>query len=223
MRAAESLSPQEITDFMRGTDVDRYIREGDYTIYIQTYLMPLLIGARVHTGRAANVPSSSRARAADAPSTSRARAPRDGARGMPLARQSVGWPDLPTELTGQTSADWTSGDRGMAISTPPVVGRDREAPAHGRGRHHEPVMHEDDDETSEDEKAASPQSESSGGGDDGTGSGSEGGDDAEEGSKDGNGGSSGSGSGLESDNGVDGDSATESTLPRKRTKRASQS
>ncbi|KAI8009968.1 Protein MAIN-LIKE 2, partial [Camellia lanceoleosa] len=69
------------------------------------------LGVCVHTGRADDIPSSSRARVADVPSTSRARAanafstsrarvPRGEARGMPPTRQSVGWLDLPTELTG---------------------------------------------------------------------------------------------------------------------------
>lgn len=111
MRATESLSPQELTDVIRGPDADRFIGEGDFTTYLQTYLMPPLAGARAHTGRTANIASSSRARTAGAPSTSRARAagapstsrawtPKGEVRGMPSTRQCVGWPDPSTELTG---------------------------------------------------------------------------------------------------------------------------
>ncbi|XP_028070047.1 hyphally regulated cell wall protein 3-like [Camellia sinensis] len=218
--------------------------------------MPLLIGVRAITGRtgdiasssrarAADIPSTSRARAADAPSTSRAQVPRGGAKEMPSTRQSVGWPDLSTELTGwryfgvpfQILLEPLLPDHRYVRTpdSPPVTpfqtgpsepspAAGRKIPAHGRGRGREPVMHDDYDETSEDEEPVSPQSESSEGGGDGTGtgSGSESGDDVEEGSEDGNGDSSGSGSSSDSDSGAGGDSS-KSAQPRKKTKRASQS
>ncbi|XP_028067183.1 late secretory pathway protein AVL9-like [Camellia sinensis] len=102
---------------------------------------------------------------------------------------------------------------------PPTVGIERrEAPARSRGRARgtcdesgpsEPARDDDDDETGEDDEAASPQSESSEDGDDNAGSDSEGGDDTE------------AGSAGASDSGADGDSSR--SVPRKRTKRASQS
>ncbi|KAI7998366.1 Protein MAIN-LIKE 2, partial [Camellia lanceoleosa] len=49
---------------------------------------------------AANAPSLSRALVADVSSTSRARSPRGEVSEMPPTKHSVGWPDLPTELTG---------------------------------------------------------------------------------------------------------------------------
>ncbi|XP_028105275.1 hyphally-regulated protein-like [Camellia sinensis] len=99
---------------------------------------------------------------------------------------------------------------------------EREISAHSRGRCQKPITCDDNGESSEEEEPASPQSESFEGGGDGTGSGSEGGDDAVEGSEEGSGGDSGSGSSLDSDGGADGDDA-ESAQPRKMMKRASQS
>lgn len=74
---------------MRGADADRFIRDEDYTTYLQTYLMPHLIGVRAHMGRIDDIASSSRAQA-----------PRGGARKMPHTRHSVRWPNRPTELIG---------------------------------------------------------------------------------------------------------------------------
>ncbi|XP_028054900.1 uncharacterized protein LOC114259096 [Camellia sinensis] len=244
MQAIESLSPQEIINFMRGTDVDLFIGEEDYTTYLQTYLMPPLTGVRDFTGRETDVPSSSRARAADTPSTSRARAPRDRARGIPHARQSFGWPDLPTELTAlhrvrrgiTRDVGLIRGDDHEAgvdhqlprysdrnISAPSSSReREREILVRGRGRHREPIVRDDDDETSdaETEEAGDQHTESSESRDDDAGSGSTSGDEAEPDS-DAEDDDSDSSSASDSDSGTDGDSSAESAPPRKRTKRAS--
>ncbi|XP_028052238.1 nucleosome-remodeling factor subunit BPTF-like [Camellia sinensis] len=164
---------------MRDGDVDFFLEEGDNTTCIQTYLMSPLTGIRAYIGREADVPSSSRPRAADAPLTSRARVRRGSVRGIHPARQSVGWPDLLTELTSwqysgepykipieppllghryvrtPNSPSVTPLPIGPAVteagpSAPsPTAGRERGVPARGRGRRQEPIMRDDDDETSE--------------------------------------------------------------------------
>ncbi|GMP26358.1 hypothetical protein CsSME_00002828 [Camellia sinensis var. sinensis] len=64
---------------------------------------------RAHIGRAAN-----------APSTSKVRAPRGRARGVPPIRQSFGWPELPTELTG-----WQYTGEAYQIPIEPLVASHR--------------------------------------------------------------------------------------------------
>lgn len=105
MRATESLSSQEVIDFTRGVEANYFLGERDYATYIQTHLMPSLTGIHARGGRVA-----------DAPSTSRARAPSDRARGVPSTRQSFGWPELPTELTG-----WRYTREAYRIPTEPSV------------------------------------------------------------------------------------------------------
>lgn len=119
-----------------------------------------------------------------------------------------------------------------ALAVPPLAARrrERQAPARSRGRARgtrvesgpsEPILSDDDAEMSDSEEAVSQHSESSESGDDDTGSGFESGGDAEASSKAKSGDDTGSGSGLDSNNCADGDNAPESSLLRKRTKRAS--
>lgn len=46
MRSANSLSIDEVTQFMVGLDVEYFQEEGDYATFIQTHLMSPLTGAR---------------------------------------------------------------------------------------------------------------------------------------------------------------------------------
>ncbi|GMP40368.1 hypothetical protein CsSME_00010842 [Camellia sinensis var. sinensis] len=46
MRSTESLSVEEVIQFMVGFDVDFFRAEGDYAAFIQTHLMPPLMGVR---------------------------------------------------------------------------------------------------------------------------------------------------------------------------------
>lgn len=85
MRATESLSSQEMIQFTEGLDADHFLGEGDYAIFIQTHLMPPLMGARVD-------------RVAGAPTADRTRATRVGTRGVPPIGQVTGWPESLTML-----------------------------------------------------------------------------------------------------------------------------
>ncbi|CAL5404346.1 unnamed protein product [Camellia sinensis] len=100
MRSTESLTSQEVSDLMQGVDAVLFHKEGKYTTYLHTYLMPPLTGVHTPMRRAADIPSSSRTRAINIPSTSRASTSRGKTRGMPFTWQCAGWPDPPTELTG---------------------------------------------------------------------------------------------------------------------------
>ncbi|XP_028062262.1 induced during hyphae development protein 1-like [Camellia sinensis] len=195
--------------------------------------MPPLVDVHGHTERAIDIASSSRARAADAPSASRTHAvdAPSTSRAQPSIEYVEGLLEVMASFEGMIlRREMMLNSHGIQVTplqTGPsepslVVGREILARSRGRGR--EPVVRNDDDKTSEDEEPASPQSESSKGGGDDIGSGFEGGDDAEEGSKDGSGGSSDSGSGSSSDSNssANGDSSKSAQL-RKRTKRASRS
>ncbi|GMP24457.1 hypothetical protein CsSME_00001719 [Camellia sinensis var. sinensis] len=212
---------------------------GRFPVPDLTYMMSPLTGVRAPVRRTADVASSNRTWGADTPLTTA----RGRARGMPPTRQSVGWPDPLIELTS-----WRYGGVPYQIPlNPPLLDhryvRTPDSPPicitpsidyvkgllevmaffEGMILRREMMLTSQGIQTNEDEEAASPQSESSEGGGDGTGSGSKGSGDVKEGSKDWSGDSSGSSSSSDSDSGADRDSATESTPPRKRTKRASQS
>lgn len=79
MRSPDSLSIDDITQFMWGLDADCFRVEGDYAAFIQTHLMPPLTDARGGE-EALRLTRATRARAS-------------------WARQRTGWPKLPTTLT----------------------------------------------------------------------------------------------------------------------------
>ncbi|GMP48083.1 hypothetical protein CsSME_00015565 [Camellia sinensis var. sinensis] len=200
MRLADSLSAQEVIQFMVGLEADYFRVEGDYTVFIQIYLMPPLTGVR--GGERARAPA-----ARVAPRATRATSARR--RGASRTRCTAG------AAPGPTVSPLAVGERG------------KQAPARSRGRARgpqdengpsEPFLSDDDAETSGSEEAVSPQSESSESGDNND-SKSESGGDAEPGSKAESGDDSGFDLASGSDSGAVGDSF--GSPPRKRTKRAS--
>ncbi|GMP77936.1 hypothetical protein CsSME_00034043 [Camellia sinensis var. sinensis] len=226
MRSTEGLAPEEVDIAMLGTDTILHTEEGEYATYRHTYLMPPLIGIHTPTRRVAGASSSARARATDAPSTSRAGTSRGRAGQIPPTYQHVGWPDPSTTLTG-----WRYGTSYPIPLEPPLPdhryvsdpnlppmpplqagpsqpsrGAGRGDSTRSRGRRRAPIR--DDPESSAEEESAHPQSERSAGREDDSGSGSEGGGDAEEDSEGGDSYSDGDGAGV---------------AQPKRTKRASQS
>ncbi|GMP54167.1 hypothetical protein CsSME_00019417 [Camellia sinensis var. sinensis] len=226
MRSTEGLTPEEVDIAMLGTDAILHTEEGEYATYRHTYLMPPLTGIRTPARRAAGASSSARARAADAPSTSRAGTSRGGAGQIPPTYQHARWPDPPTELTG-----WRYGTSYLIPLEPPLPdhryvsdpdsplmpplqarpsrpsrGAGRGDSTRSRGRLRAPIR--DDLESSEEEESVHPQLETSAGREDDSGSGSEGGGDAEEDSEGG-------------DSNLDGDGT--GVAQSKRTKRTSQS
>ncbi|GMP84207.1 hypothetical protein CsSME_00037823 [Camellia sinensis var. sinensis] len=239
MRIADNLSVDEVTQFMVGLDVDYFRVEGDYTTFIQTYLMPPLIGARGDKGGEARMA---------------ARATGARARGAPREGQRTHWPELPTALTC-----WQHTGAAYQVPIEPAAA-DHEhveicllqtfiiqmhlrasieytgsaleliASLMGMVQRRETLLGLYDPSYTEctggssSSSTKSQHSESSESGDDGAGSGFESeGDDVEAGSraKSGDDASSGFGSETDSSCGVDKDSALESSPPRKRTKRAS--
>ncbi|GMP45566.1 hypothetical protein CsSME_00014047 [Camellia sinensis var. sinensis] len=54
MRTADSLPVEVIIQFMMGLDIDFFRAEGNYVMFIQTHLMPPLIGVRA--GEAVGAP-----------------------------------------------------------------------------------------------------------------------------------------------------------------------
>lgn len=114
----------------------------------------------------------------------------------------------------------------LAPAVPPSAAgrREGQAPARDRGRARgtrvesgpsEPILSDEDAETSDSEEASSQHSDSSESGSDDAGLGSENGGDAKSSSEAESGDDAGSGSYPGSDSGADGDSAPESSPPRK--------
>ncbi|GMP54659.1 hypothetical protein CsSME_00019746 [Camellia sinensis var. sinensis] len=90
MRATEKFIFQEMMNFTRGWGANFFLVEGDYTPFIQTYLMPPLTGAR----------GGEKVRAPSARESGRgARATRTRSRRDVQSRQRTKWPELPTTLT----------------------------------------------------------------------------------------------------------------------------
>ncbi|XP_028088182.1 uncharacterized protein LOC114288794 [Camellia sinensis] len=203
MRSIDSLSTEEVIQFIVGLHADYFRVEGDYAAFIQTHLMSPLTGA--HRGEETSAPAA-RERPRVTPA-SRARG-----RGASRARQRTDWPELPTALTCCGSCSTCTGSTSSN-------GRKekRQAPAHGQGRARDiraesgpskSILSDDDAKASDSEEAASQHLESSKGGDGEAGSGSEsGGDNAEEGYGAESGDDACSGSGSDSDSGANGDSA----------------
>ncbi|GMP73311.1 hypothetical protein CsSME_00031100 [Camellia sinensis var. sinensis] len=87
IRLVDSLSIDAVTQFMVGLDANYFRAEGDYATFIQTHLMPPLIGTR----------GGERTRALTAREVRRAT--RAHTRRSPSAEQSNCWPVFPTTLT----------------------------------------------------------------------------------------------------------------------------
>ncbi|GMP69064.1 hypothetical protein CsSME_00028460 [Camellia sinensis var. sinensis] len=230
MRSTESLSIEEVIQFMVGQDVDFFRAEGDYTDFILTHLMPPLTGVR--GDEEAGAPAArvrrkvTRASRAHGRRASRAyQIPIELAAAGHELVGARGSTSIPPMLIAPAGAVVLA----PAISPPTTRRRERKILICGRGRARgtrdrsgpsEPILSDDDAEMSDSKEAASQHSESSESGDDDTGSGSESRGDAEASSEVEGGDGSGSYFGPDSDSGANGDSAPESP-PRKRTKRAS--
>ncbi|XP_028077053.1 uncharacterized protein LOC114279075 [Camellia sinensis] len=103
MRLADRLTLQGVIDARLGIDALLYLEDGEYATYHHTYLMPPLTGVRTPSRRSTGMPSSSRTRARDIPSAGRAGTSRGGVGlvpPIPPTYHDVGWPGIPTELTG---------------------------------------------------------------------------------------------------------------------------
>ncbi|THF97261.1 hypothetical protein TEA_008089 [Camellia sinensis var. sinensis] len=155
MRIADSLSVDAIIQFMVGLDADFFRGEGDYTTFIQTYLMPSLTGA--HTGNGVGAPMAGEA----------TQATRAHTRGALPVGQTTRWPELPTVLTlyrepprpgrffdghgaEERDAAWsprpsctegTSGSDSISSNSTSSTssssrGRERQAPGHSRDKRH---------------------------------------------------------------------------------------
>ncbi|XP_028082984.1 bone sialoprotein 2-like [Camellia sinensis] len=166
---------------MLGNDAMLFLEEGEYGTYHHTYLMPPLTGIRTPTRRAAGASLSSRVRATDMPSTSRAGTSRSG----PPIEYCDGFLGVVASLESMVLRRETQlfiAD----VSMPPLqAGPSRPSRRVGRGdscrrrgRRRAPIV--DDEESSKEEETAHPQSETSAGREEDSGSGFEGGDDAEE-------------------------------------------
>ncbi|GMP85730.1 hypothetical protein CsSME_00038774 [Camellia sinensis var. sinensis] len=90
MRVTERYTMQEMINFKRGWDADFFRLEGDYTAFIQTYLMLPLTSA--HRGERARAPTIGE-RAGGS------RASRAHDRRGSQTRQKARWPELPASLT----------------------------------------------------------------------------------------------------------------------------
>lgn len=90
MRITERYTMQEMIDFTKGWDADFFRLKGDYTAFIQTYLMPPLTGTR--KGERDRAPA-----AAERAGGSRATQAHD--RRGSQTRRRVGWSELPTTMT----------------------------------------------------------------------------------------------------------------------------
>lgn len=89
-RYTERYTLAEMTDYTIGWSHERFVDEGDYTEYVQTYIMRPLIGAgRVERER----PVALAARAGVS------RAPQARGRSGSRRGQGAGWPELPTMMT----------------------------------------------------------------------------------------------------------------------------
>lgn len=98
IRITERYTPQEMIDFMIGWDADLFRLDGDYTVFIQTYLMPAL--TRAQRGGRDRAPT-----AAENAGGSRATQAHD--RKGSKARRRAGWLELPTTMTCQGRAGET--------------------------------------------------------------------------------------------------------------------